>query len=67
MRTRLVEQLKVEDTVLACLELPSNSKHISLEYEYLIYKLVKEYGMEHFGRVWRFFKEADSVEKKQAL
>ena len=59
LRTRLVEQLKIEDTVLACLELPSNSRHISVEYEYLIYKLVQEIGLENFRPIWKFFKASD--------
>jgi hypothetical protein len=45
LRTKLVEQLRVEDTILACIEIENNSRKIEVEYEYKIYKIVKEIGL----------------------
>lgn len=59
LKTKLVEQLKVEDTILACIEIENNSRKIEVEYEYKIYKIVKEIGLENFPSIWRFFKAVD--------
>lgn len=37
VKTRLVERLRVEDTILGIIEIPNNSKKIELEYDYKIY------------------------------
>lgn len=67
LRTRLVEKLRIEDSVIAIIELSNNSKKIELEYEYKIFSLVQEVGIENFSRLWHFFKLRNTETLREEL
>jgi hypothetical protein len=56
VKTRLVEKLRVEDSILGIIELPNNSKKIELEYDYKIFSLVRHIGLHNFSALWKLFK-----------